>query len=133
MKHLMQIILIAALSLALGACSFGVREAYENGQLKERTPYFDIGQMQTQPDCASINIATVAGIHANYATVGLDLGYGKHVRMILKPTATGDLPVVVIDTAVNPFEKDGVTDTVLTGAAAVTEVYEDCEDKGTTP
>lgn len=109
--------------LLLSACSMGIRETYDKGVLTERKPYLEFGQMQTQQDYASIDITKLAGFHASYASIGIDLGYGMHVRMLLKPDANGDLPVVVIDTGVNPFEKDGVTDTVLTGKEAVKEFY----------
>lgn len=115
--------ILCLMALILSGCSMGIREAYENGVLVERKPYLEFGQMQTQQDYASIDIAKLAGFHASYASIGVDLGYGMHVRMLLKPDANGDLPVVVIDTGVNPFEKDGVTDTVLTGKEAVKEFY----------
>jgi hypothetical protein len=109
--------------LLLAGCSMGIRETYENGVLKEKTPYIDFGMMQVQEDCANIDIVKVLGLHASYATMGVDLGYGMHVRMILKPDANGELPVVVLDTGLNPFEREGMTDTVLTGKEAVKEFY----------
>lgn len=111
------------LSTLFYGCSVGVRTTYENNELKERTPYIDFGMMQVQEDCANIDIVKVLGLHASYATMGVDLGYGMHVRMILKPDANGKLPVVVLDTGLNPFEKAGMTDTVLTGEEAVKEFY----------
>ena len=109
--------------LLLAGCSMGIRETYKNGVLKEKTPYIDFGMMQVQEDCANIDIVKVLGLHASYATMGVDLGYGMHVRMILKPDANGELPVVVLDTGLNPFEREGMTDTVLTGKEAVKEFY----------
>jgi len=119
-------VVISVLCIMLSACTMGIHYSYdENGVLTKKDPYLALGQMQTSDDAHNIDIIRLIGLHANYGAIGVDLGYGSHIRMILKPTTEGELPVMVIDSGINPFEKDGVTDTVLTGDEAIKGFYTD--------
>jgi hypothetical protein len=131
---LLTLTILALLLTLLSACTTGIKYTYDaDGTLLSKAPYFEVGQLQTKDDYSTLDILKGTGFDARIpiplasttgiGTLDVALGYFSHVRMIIKPTSTGELPVVVIDSGVNPFNKNGVTDTVLTGKEAVQEFY----------
>jgi len=91
---------------------------------KESGPYLSLGQMQTAEGYNVIYTDKGIGwdleipmpFASRYAMLKSAFGYLNSTRVVLLPDA-----VLVLDVAIDPFNKGGVTDTFLYGEEAVKE------------
>ena len=130
------IVLLTICTLALG-CAVGVRNTYDNnGNKIASEPFLSVLQLQTEEGSATVYSDTAAGFRAKIPIPGVNaldvlditLGYIRSTRGVVPTKNNGELPTVIVDTSVNPFNKDGVTDTYLLGDKAVQELYEEATE-----
>jgi len=82
---------------------------------------FSLMQMQTAKYAASAMSTTGVGMEIEMTGQTnpfpkIRLGYFRHGTMLVPSIKDGYyMPFVIIDTGVNPFNKDGVTDTIQVG------------------
>lgn len=120
----MRKLLLVTMCMALCACSIKYTKSTDGHEIG-----WEFMQMQVAEDSASVYSTTVIGmkirmISKNNPAPEIQLGYIRDARALVpKKDADGTgLCDVVIDTGVNPFNKEGVTDTIATGDPA-TELY----------
>jgi len=125
--------------MALAGCTAGIRYTYDTatGAVISKEPNISILQLQLKAGAATVYSDTTAGFRIKCPIPGgsaidvLDatLGYLRSTRGVVPIKPDGELPVVIVDTSVNPFNKDGVTDTFLLGSEAVRELYAEASEE----
>jgi len=85
-------------------------------------------QMQQRDSTASVYSTTIIGLKIKMISKTnpapeIQIGYVRDARALVPTREDGSLSNVLIDTGVNPFNKNGVTDTLCTGEV-VEQLYE---------
>jgi len=119
------------ITLSLTACVTGKQIDYYDAEghiYKTEEKHVGIMQMQTRPGSNSIYSEKVGGFttkipipftgSGGFSFLEVTMGYIGSTRLLLEDDA-----VVIVDTNINPFDKGGVTDTVLHGGKATEDFY----------